>query len=77
MERVAKRFGYAPVLMRMGFVYALNNRPEQALRTLQTLQKLHPGHYPEAYRAWQQLATNEPDKYAAVFKQLPLPITNR
>jgi hypothetical protein len=47
MEKVAKRFGYAPVLMRMSVVYALNDRPDDAARAMMTLKKLHKGHYKE------------------------------
>jgi hypothetical protein len=73
MEGVAKRFGYAPVLMRMSFVYALNARPHDAVRALMTISRLHPGHYTEAYRLWKNLADAEPRKYAGVFAQLPAP----
>jgi hypothetical protein len=52
MERTASRFGYAPVLMRMSLVYALNSRPNDALRAMKTLSRLHSGAYPEAWAAW-------------------------
>jgi Virulence factor membrane-bound polymerase, C-terminal/O-Antigen ligase len=70
MEHVAKRFGYAPVLMRMSFVYALNDRPDDAVRAMTTLMKLHTWLYPEAYQSWKSMAKEEPEKYACVFKQL-------
>ncbi len=70
MEHTTKRFGYPPVLMRMAFVYALNNRPDDAVRTIKTLKKLHEGNYPEAYQAWKSMAQTEPDKYADIFKKL-------
>jgi len=70
MEFVAKRFAYPPVLMRMTFVYALNNRPDDALRTMKTLKKLHEEHYPEAYQAWKNMAGAEPEKYAGIFKKM-------
>lgn len=74
MEHVAKRFGYAPVLMRMSFVYALNDRPDDAVRTMMTLMKLHRGRYKEAFHAWKSMANAEPEKYAAIFEQLePVP----
>jgi hypothetical protein len=73
MEHMAKRFGYAPVLMRMSLMYALNSRPEDAVRSMMTIRRLHPGHYPEAYEAWKNMADTVPDKYAGVFKELPKP----
>jgi O-antigen ligase len=73
MERTASRFGYAPVLMRMSLVYALNGRPNDALRAMKTLSRLHSGAYPEAWAAWRGMAQAEPDKYGAVFAQMEKP----
>jgi hypothetical protein len=73
MERTASRFGYAPVLMRMSLVYALNGRPGDALRAMKTLSRLHSGAYPEAWAAWKGMAQAEPDKYGAVFAQMEKP----
>jgi hypothetical protein len=73
MERTASRFGYAPVLMRMSLVYALNGRPGDALRAMKTLSRLHSGAYPEAWAAWKGMAQAEPGKYGAVFAQLEKP----
>ncbi len=70
MDHTTKRFGYPPVLMRMAFVYALNNRPDDAVRTIKTLKKLHEGNYPEAYQAWKSMADAEPEKYANIFKKM-------
>jgi len=70
MEHTTKRFAYPPVLMRMAFVYALNNRPDDAVRTIKTLKKLHEGNYPEAYQAWKSMADAEPEKYANIFKKM-------
>jgi O-antigen ligase len=74
MERSAKRFGYTPVMMRMSLIYALNGRSGDAVRTLQTLKNLHPGHYLETYFNWQAMAKYQPEKYAEIFKQIPPPI---
>jgi hypothetical protein len=74
MDRSAKRFGYTPVMMRMSLIYALNGRSGDAVRTLQTLKNLHPGHYPEAYRGWGAMSKHQPEKYAEIFKQIPLPV---
>jgi O-antigen ligase len=73
MERTASRFGYAPVLMRMSLVYALNGRPGDGLRAMKTLSRLHSGAYPEAWQAWRGMAQAEPDKYGAVFAQMEKP----
>jgi len=73
MERTASRFGYAPVLMRMSLVYALNGRPDDALRAMKTLSRLHAQAYPEAWAVWQGMAQAEPDKYGAVFARLEKP----
>jgi len=70
MERVVKRFGYAPVLMRISFVYALNDRPDDAVRTMKTLMKLHEGRYKAAFDTWESMAKAEPEKYAAIFARL-------
>lgn len=70
MEHVSRRFGYAPVLMRMSLVYALNNRQDDAVRTMNTLLKLHPQLYAEAYQGWSNLAVGEPQKYADTFKKM-------
>jgi Virulence factor membrane-bound polymerase, C-terminal len=73
MEHVAKRFGYPPVLMRMTFVYALNGRHDDAVRTMLTLKKLHGHLYPEAYQSWKSMADAEPGKYRLVFNRFALP----
>jgi len=74
MERVSSRFGYAPVWMRMSLVYALNGRPDDAVRAAQTLSRLHPHDYPEAYAVWQGMAQAEPRKYAEVFARMEKPM---
>lgn len=73
MEQISRRFGYAPVLMRMSLVYALNNRPEGAYRSLMTIKGLHPSSYEEAYSAWKLMALSDPVVYLPVFKRLPMP----
>lgn len=73
MERTAKRFGYAPVLMRMSLVYGLNGRPDDAVRAMATISRLHPGGYEEAYYAWKNMADAAPEKYTAVFTRLSKP----
>jgi hypothetical protein len=74
MERSVKRFGYPPAMMRMSLIYALNGRSVDAVRTLQTLKNLHPGHYFEAYQNWRAMAEHRPEKYTVIFKKMPPPI---
>ncbi len=73
MERTVRRFGYAPVLMRMSLVYALNGRADDAVRATQTLHRLHPGPYAEGYKVWHDMATAQPETYAAVFARMEAP----
>lgn len=73
MERVARRFGYAPVLMRMSLIYAVNGRQEDAYRSLMTINRLHPGHYAEAYQGWEKMAQTDSDSYEQIFRRLPAP----
>jgi hypothetical protein len=73
MERVALRFGYDQVMMRMASIYALNDRPEDALRVMLALHEFHRDAYKNSYFAWQYFAATRPDKYAAIFSRLPLP----
>jgi hypothetical protein len=72
-ERVAKRFGYPPVLANMSFIYALNNQPDNAEKVLLTIRKLHPDRYPEVYLDWKKNSTAMPEKFSKVFMRLPVP----
>ncbi|WP_187370974.1 PglL family O-oligosaccharyltransferase [Noviherbaspirillum massiliense] len=73
MEHVAKRFGYAPVMMRMSLVYGSNDRQEEAIRSMLTINRLHPNDYLAAYRVWQSMAVASPARYMALFERLPKP----
>jgi hypothetical protein len=73
MEKVMRRFGYAPVLMRMSLVYALNGRSEDAFNAMMTINRLHPAQYADAYHAWGSLVTIDPVSYSRIFKKLPPP----
>jgi O-antigen ligase len=72
-ENVAKRFGYVQVLINMSLIYTLNDRPENAVKTLLIIRKLHPCHYPEAYQDWQRNSRLVPEKFTKVFMRLPAP----
>lgn len=69
-ERMSHRFGYVHVLSKMAEVYTLNGKPEQAARTMQTLQRLHPISYPEYYDYWKAQAALDA-RYEVVFKTMP------
>lgn len=73
MEGVEKRFGYAPVLMRMASVYGMNGRPDDAVATMVTIQHLFALRYAEAYKAWQSMATDDPITIGPIFRRLPAP----
>ena len=72
-ERVAGRFGYAPVLMRMATIYALNGRPDDAVRLVIAMSHLYPQRYRETYEAWRDLAHDYPAVLGKVFERLPAP----
>ena len=72
-ERTAERFGYAGVLMRMATVYALNGKPDAAVRTMVSLKHLYPPRYAEGYAAWKTLADEYPAVLAPVYRALPAP----
>ena len=69
-ERMSHRFGYVHVLSKMAEIYTLNGKPEQAARTMQTLQRLHPISYPEYYDYWKAQAALDA-RYEVVFKTMP------
>ncbi len=68
-ERMSHRFGYVHVLSKMAEIYTLNGKPEQAARTMQTLQRLHPIAYPEYYDYWKAQAALDV-RYEVVFKTM-------
>jgi hypothetical protein len=74
MEQVARRFGYDSVLIRMAAIYALNDRPEDALRTMLALHEMYRDAYKTEYYTWQYFASVRPDKFAAVFSKMPSPL---
>jgi hypothetical protein len=57
----------------LSLVYTLNGRPDDALRAMKTLGRLHAQTYPKAWTAWQGMAQAEPAKYGAVFARLEKP----
>ncbi len=73
MEHLASRFGFAPTLMRMTIVYALNGRENDAVKTMETLHRLHPANYAEAYETWKQMSVVQPAYYTAAFRRFTPP----
>lgn len=73
LEKISRQFGYAPVLMDMSFHYALNNQPDEAIREMETLQKLHKCQYKKYYSFWKMKADQSPEKYLAIFRKIPQP----
>ena len=70
IEKTCHRFGFVHMLNKLAEVYALNNQPHNAERTLVTLQRLHPIFYSEYYDYWERLAEHDV-RYAVVFKRMP------
>ncbi len=70
-EQIAGRFGYAPVLMRLATIYALNDRPDAAVRLVLAMSRLYPQRYRETYEAWRTLAGEYPAVLGKVFVRLP------
>jgi len=75
-ERVAKRFGGAPVLMDMSLIYALNGRQDDAVKTLRAMNQLHHCQYEKFYRVWKEKKEAESEKFEEVFNKLPKPGLN-
>jgi hypothetical protein len=69
VERATKRFGALGALLRMSEIYALNNRPKDAIKTVTTIARLHPEKYAEVYRYW----SVAPKEYQGIFQQIPIP----
>ena len=74
MERVAKRFGYLDSLERMALAYTANGKPEDGLRILIAISKLHEHRYPDVYNNWKHFAAREPALFGDVFNRMPKPV---
>jgi O-antigen ligase len=70
VEHMSGRFGFMHILNKLAEVYALNGQPQKAERTMLTLQRLHPGSYPEYFDYWKSQAELD-QRYAAVFIAMP------
>ncbi|MBX9900547.1 MAG: Wzy polymerase domain-containing protein [Burkholderiaceae bacterium] len=70
VEKMSQRFGFVHVLNKMAEVYVLNGQTSKAARSMLTLQRLHPGAYPEYFDYWKSMAMVDP-RYRAVFETMP------
>ncbi|MFZ6646235.1 Wzy polymerase domain-containing protein [Undibacterium sp. TJN25] len=71
VERTGYRFGFVHILNTMAEVYVLNGQPQKALRTMITLQRLHPFSYNAYYDYWKAKGAVDPARYGWVFSQMP------
>ncbi|WP_188567289.1 PglL family O-oligosaccharyltransferase [Undibacterium terreum] len=71
VEGASRRFGFVHTLNTMAEVYVLNGQPKQALRTMITLQHLHPFSYNAYYDYWKAKGAVDPLRYGFVFERLP------
>ncbi|NDI86280.1 PglL family O-oligosaccharyltransferase [Undibacterium crateris] len=65
-----ERFGFVHNLNKLAEVYVLNQRPDEGVRTMRTLQRLHPDAYVEYFDYWQAKARQEP-AFHAVIDRIP------
>ena len=70
VEKMSQRFGFVHVLNKMAEVYVLNGQTSKAARSMLTLQRLHPGAYPEYFDYWKSMAMVD-SRYRAVFETMP------
>lgn len=70
VEKMSQRFGFVHVLNKLAEVYVLNGQTNNAARSMVTLQRLHPGAYPEYFDYWKSMAMVDP-RYRAVFETMP------
>ncbi len=70
VERLSLRFGYVHVLNKLAEVYVWNGQEQKAVRTIITLQRLHPLSYAAYFDYWQRRAT-EHERFAVVAAQMP------
>jgi O-antigen ligase len=70
VEKMSQRFGFVHVLNKLAEVYVLNGQTSKAARSMLTLQRLHPGAYPEYFDYWKSMAMVDP-RYRTVFQTMP------
>ncbi len=70
IETWSKRFGTIPALSLLAEVYVLNGLPDKAIRTMTTMQRLHPIAYPKFHERWKAKAAQD-QRYMVVFLSIP------
>ncbi|MBC3931212.1 PglL family O-oligosaccharyltransferase [Undibacterium curvum] len=65
-----ERFGFVHNLNKLAEVYVLNQRPDEGVRAMHTLQRLHPEVYVEYFDYWQAKARQEP-AFRAIIDRIP------
>ncbi|MBC3870747.1 PglL family O-oligosaccharyltransferase [Undibacterium oligocarboniphilum] len=70
VEHWTPRFGFVHILNKLAEVSALNGKREQAVRAMQTLQRLHPDLYPEYFDYWKAKGVLDA-RYQQVFLSMP------
>jgi len=75
LERASLRFGFPSVLMRLALAYAYNNRQNEALQVLTSIQHLHPSAYEKTYSTWAEYAKQDPNFYTPIFSRMPAPVS--
>lgn len=73
LERVTLRFTFQPLLSRLAIAYANNDRPDNALKTILIINRLHNELYPQTYSEWANLAQTNPHTCGAIFTRMPQP----
>ncbi len=75
VEQLSLRFGHPVVLNRLALIYANNEKPNEALQVLITMQRLFRVQYVDSYADWKKYAQLSPELYGEIFKRLPQPDT--
>ncbi|MBC3884337.1 PglL family O-oligosaccharyltransferase [Undibacterium griseum] len=70
VEHWTPRFGFVHILNKLAEVSVLNGKREQAVRAMQTLQRLHPDLYPEYFDYWKAKGASDA-RYQQVFLSMP------
>jgi len=73
LEHITTRFAFSPILIRLSTAYMLNNRPDDALHMLITLNRLDSARYVNVYNHWRALARDNQAFYGSVFRRMPAP----
>jgi O-antigen ligase len=70
VERTSRRFGFIHILNKRAEVYVLNGRPQDATRTLLTMQRLDTYNYRNYFDYWKKKGAGDA-RFQAVFLSMP------